>query len=278
MTEESICRFAPVSTAPDVIQILHFVYETQNQLLPQRRLDSMFRVCLAEKGTATLTCGGKQQAIAPGDVFFTFPATPYSLQGSADFRYYYISFMGIRGGMLLEQLQVNSRRNVFSGLDELLPFWDSALKQAAQRTDLAGESVLLYTLLQISQRVSAEEKESGFARNVMLVKKYMDDHFADPELSVASISQNFSYNPKYISAAFKKQYKVGMQEYLTGLRINHACALMQQGYTSVNDIAGLCGYGDALYFSKVFRKQMQSNPRQYIKMLKSAQKNDRGNG
>ena len=64
------------------------------------------------------------------------------------------------------------------------------------------------------------------------------------------ISAAFSYHKKYLSAAFKKQFKVGVWEYLNIVRLNHAFALMENGHTSVQTIASLCGFNDALYFSR----------------------------
>ena len=101
-----------------------------------------------------------------------------------------------------------------------------------------------------------------------MIKQYLDDHFADPGLTLEMLGEQFNYHPKYLSTVFKKQFRVGVREYLNTIRINHACALMEQGYSSVKDIAALCGYRDQMYFSRVFRSQMKTAPRDHIRQLK----------
>ena len=56
-----------------------------------------------------------------------------------------------------------------------------------------------------------------------------------------------------------------MVEYLQSLRIQHACAMMEQGFTAVADIASHCGFDDPQYFSKVFKRHLGLTPTQYIR-------------
>ena len=46
---------------------------------------------------------------------------------------------------------------------------------------------------------------------------------------------------------------------------------MQQGITSVQNVAALSGYRDPLYFSRVFKKKMGVSPTQHIRQLKAQQ-------
>jgi AraC-like DNA-binding protein len=45
--------------------------------------------------------------------------------------------------------------------------------------------------------------------------------------------------------------------------------MLKQGFTSVSDVALRCGYPDAQYFSKVFKRRMNLSPREYIASVKS---------
>ena len=95
-------------------------------------------------------------------------------------------------------------------------------------------------------------------------KKYIDDNFTDPGLSLNSIGKELQYNPKYISGLFKEKMGIGINEYINTARCQQACTLIDQGLSCVKEISALSGYNDALYFSKVFKKRIGVSPKQYI--------------
>ena len=57
---------------------------------------------------------------------------------------------------------------------------------------------------------------------------------------------------------------MGIAKYLNTIRIQQACMLMEQGVTSIRDLALSCGFKDPLYFSKVFKGKMKVSPKSYI--------------
>lgn len=263
---EPICRFVVTPKAPDVIHIIHFVYETSMGGCTHNRLETAYKLGLVASGSAEVICQGKKESLQPGDLFFSFPAVPYTMETSEDFTYLYVSFMGLRANMLLDRLKINGNHFVFRGFSSLLPLWVDAVQSAQVMPELAAESVLLFTLMKLANTICLEEevKVNQTARNMLLIKKKIDEEFATSELTVAALAAENGYHEKYISTCFKKYFKMGIQEYITQLRINRACVLMEQGYTSVKDISALCGYSDAMYFSKVFRSKMGMPPRAYI--------------
>ena len=60
---------------------------------------------------------------------------------------------------------------------------------------------------------------------------------------------------------------VAFSEYLREMRMKHAIFLIENGVFSVKNVALLCGYKDALYFSKLFVKQVGTSPTEYIKQV-----------
>lgn len=268
--DNSICRFAPASKAPDVIQIIHFVYESSMGSLIHKGLETAYKTGLVASGSAEITCYGQKALLQPGDLFFAFPATPYTLETSEDFTFLYVSYLGLRANQFLDRLKINPQRFVFPGYETLLPFWWDAIQSAEVLPELAAESVLLHALMKLGNALYPAESShtTQTTATMLLVKKAIDESFASPELSAKTLSEQFGYHRKYICSTFKKHFKVGIQDYLTQLRVNRACLLMGQGYSCIKDIAALCGYVDPMYFSKVFRKKMGVSPRAYMQTLK----------
>ena len=72
----------------------------------------------------------------------------------------------------------------------------------------------------------------------------------------------------YLRKLFKKEMGVTPLEYMTNLRMKKAetllVAMWGRDY-SVAEIGALCGYDDALYFSRVFKKYFGCSPTAFAK-------------
>ncbi|MBR1957939.1 MAG: AraC family transcriptional regulator, partial [Tidjanibacter sp.] len=53
----------------------------------------------------------------------------------------------------------------------------------------------------------------------LIVKKYIDDHFHEPDLSLERLSAELQYNRTYLSATFKKAMGIGISTYMSQIRI-----------------------------------------------------------
>ena len=179
----------------------------------------------------------------------------------------YISFVGTRGYELISKLGISCSKFIFRDFSDLIPLWKNGLSTCEEYTDIVSESVLLYTFSAIGNRFHTDCKDAKNINYIASVaKKYIDDNLTDPYLTLDSVSKNFNYNPKYLSTVFKKAVGIGFREYLSMIRIQYACTMMQHGYTSVSDISRMCGYSDSHYFSNVFKKRIGLSPTQYIEM------------
>ena len=269
---DNVCRFIPMHPAPDVIQIINFVYEASgaiNSVAP--KISAVYRIHYVTEGSATVQCGSLRCRVKAGDIFFILPGVPYVIEGDGELKYYYISYLGLRANILSERLGISSRNFVFEGFFDVLNIWEQGVAVSDKNIDLAGESVLMYTFSRIGERANTEKEQifSAVSNRFLLVKKYIDDNFSDCDFSLEKLSREFSYNKKYLSNAFKKQYKIGIVEYVNTVRINHACILMDQNYTSVSDVAYLCGYADPMYFSRIFKLKMKMSPTEYMRKNKN---------
>lgn len=97
--DNNICKFVPTRGSADQINTVNFVYET---VIPQRNqfiTKSTYMMYLVTEGRGRLCHTQKSSDIAKGDLFFTFPSTPFAIEVSdSNLNYLYISFLGIRGG------------------------------------------------------------------------------------------------------------------------------------------------------------------------------------
>lgn len=266
--DNNICHFIPYHKDYHSIHTITFVYETHIQAYDALKIESTYKMYYVCSGTGVFHALGQSQPLSQGDIFFTFPATPFCIESVGNFTYSYISFLGSRSNMIMEKLKISNNNFLFHDCEEIYAFWEKGLKMNCELTDLISESVLLYTFSFLGTKLFDYNGHNGTGDNtVSVIKKYIDDNFSDARFSLDKMARELGYNKKYISFIFKKKMDIGVIEYLSTIRIQNACTMMQQGATSVNDIATYCGYNDPQYFSRVFKNKMGMAPRLYIKAL-----------
>ena len=221
------------------------------------------------KGTGALHTTLRISPLSAGDVFFTFPGSCYAIEPKQDFSYMYISFVGLRGNRIMESLNIHTGNCLFHNAHEIRDFWEKGIRSNRKVVHLMSESVIMYTFAFLGNRFLPDSDKSKGHHSVDVIKKYVDDHYADHDFSLEVMHVALSYNKKYISHIFKKHFGVGIIEYLNTIRIQNALTLIQQGFTSVNDIADRCGYSDSHYFSKIFKARIGIAPAKYIMSLQS---------
>lgn len=270
MKDNNICKFIPVHHSESIMNTINFVYETKEQSFDKLKISAVYIMNFVTEGKGWLHMAGSRYELEAGDIFFVLPAVPYCIESQENFKYLYISYIGIRANILMERLKIDSRHLLFKNFQTLHGFWQNALEISnLGNIDMLSESVLLYTFSMIENEITEPGCLAKGANSVLLIKKYIDENFSDTDMSLEKISREFSYNKKYISTAFKKQMKAGVCEYLNTVRIQNACTLIEQGFTCVKDIAFLCGYTDQMYFSKIFKKKLGASPREYMLNMSS---------
>lgn len=92
--------------------------------------------------------------------------------------------------------------------------------------------------------------------------KYIHDNFRE-RLTLEMVASKVYVNPKYFSHIFKKEMNVSFTEYVTSLKIDHACTLLKTTDYHAYRISIECGFSDPSYFNRVFCSQMNMTPQTY---------------
>lgn len=260
--KNNICKF--------ITQKSHAHMETANFVFEQN-VEGRYSASDPHTNAVYLVVGGRGRlctdtgawGLAAGHVFFTFAHVPFTIENGDQIRYMYISFSGGRGDELLARFGISPAHCLFEGYEGLLGFWQSAIVRADQQNlDLISESVLLYTLGAMTPPQTSAEQSV-----VTEVLRYIEENFTDSELNLTAVAEALGYSSKYISRIFRAAQGVTFSAHLTHVRVRHATFLMEQGVTSIKNVALLCGYRDPFYFSNVFKTVTGTSPREYIQKL-----------
>ena len=91
---------------------------------------------------------------------------------------------------------------------------------------------------------------------------YIKAHFSQ-EMSVEELAQSAYMSKSNFYAAFKKQMKMSPIAYLNQFRLSIAADRLTESGGSIKEIGSLVGFGDPLYFSRLFKKMYGVSPKEY---------------
>ena len=117
--DANICKFIKFRPVADTINTINFVYETEDQTGLDHRTDSVYKVHYVTSGACKLHTRHGTNNLSAGDIFFTFPSAPYTIEPVSDLKYLYISYLGMRANKIMEQLKINTKNCVFVKYPEI---------------------------------------------------------------------------------------------------------------------------------------------------------------
>lgn len=91
---------------------------------------------------------------------------------------------------------------------------------------------------------------------------FLQTHFRE-KLTLDQVAQAASVSRNTCLSCFRRVLGLSPMEYLTQRRLEYALHLLLTSDLPVAQVAEACGFGDASYFGKRFRKQMGLTPSQY---------------
>lgn len=133
-----------------------------------------------------------------------------------------------------------------------------------------GKEVLLdlyiQELLTLLYRYKCERKSviQESDKIVYTISEYIGQNYGQ-DITLKSLSKNFAISEGYLSRKFKAVSGLGVNQYITYVRISHAEKLLRDSGLSVTEIAEKCGFCGSTYFSSVFRKVKGVPPLTYRK-------------
>ena len=107
-----------------------------------------------------------------------------------------------------------------------------------------------------------------FSAPVEHIRNLIINNYAECNFALDEQIRTMPFHYDYLRKLFKKEMGVTPLEYLTQMRMKKAemmlTAMWGSDY-SIAEIGQLCGYEDALYFSRVFKKHFGSSPSEFAK-------------
>ena len=114
----------------------------------------------------------------------------------------------------------------------------------------------------IEASTTRRESEQDEVR-MQKVLGYIDQHLSD--LDMTDLSGQLGFSDGHFSRWFSAMMGVSPKRYVIQKRVEAATRLLLFGGQNIEAVARQCGYDDALYFSRIFKKYTGLSPRDYRK-------------
>lgn len=221
-------------------------------------------------GYGTVTVNGKTFPITPGDCYVLLPGV--SVIYTTDKKEPRTGLWCVIDGLPLEHHFKNTGisaetpflpREVFPEVRE----WMEKMVDSWQREDYGArllQTACIYGILgALNRNKRNPAKEYLIEKAIGLMEtKYTE------ALNVTDLAQQVGMARAYFSTRFKEEIGMTPHEYLTALRIQKACLLLESGEEhSIEEIAYLVG-SDPKNFSRQFKQHTGKTPLQYKRTLK----------
>ena len=253
------------------LSVLMFGYECcRVDKTPQEYKKAHYSLHYVVSGKGTFQTGGKSYTVLPGQMFYMHPMTlvHYAPDPEDPWTYLWFEINGIKARELVDLAGFSVKNPVYTcQSEEILPVLYRLF--SAPANDMALEYHTLGLVMEalalvIDERAPAQKKKTvRKAEHVQRAVTYIDANFTVNQLSLKTVASYLFLNSAYLSRIFKEVTGVSVSKYITSMRIQRACMLLEQGGMTVKDIARQVGYRNVNFFSKEFKKHRGIAPGHY---------------
>lgn len=227
----------------------------------------LLECCTDGEGSVTINgktffvSAGVCYALMPGDVVSHYSNPSNVRQG------FWCAIDGDTIGPLLAQLGITSENPCFPpALYPRIHYWLEQLVLHWERTDAGAPMRQLSCLYGLLGELleSCPRPLSGTA--VDRAVGYMQTNYPEA-LTVDSIAAQAGLERTYFSETFKKHTGLTPYRYLTRLRLQKACHLLDTRRYSISEVAYLVGL-EPHNFARLFKKEIGSTPQEYVRHVR----------
>jgi AraC family transcriptional regulator, arabinose operon regulatory protein len=230
---------------------------------------AIFIYCV--KGQGWYEIENSRQEVQPAHLLVVPPGTPHTYGANERYPWtiFWVHLKGDNLRALLGELGITRARPVLPlGEDaELLALFEQALDvlehgYATPRLLYASQIVQHLIALMIWDRHRNWTGTPDAAQKVAQSIAYMKLHLDQPA-TAASLAALANLSESHYRFLFKRQTGYAPLDYFIRLRMHKACQLLDTSNLTVKEIGMAVGYGDAFYFSRVFKTVYELAPTQY---------------
>lgn len=234
----------------------------QHLSVPSREEDGFIYLL---SGSAVYSCFNKEFYVEAGDVFYLSKGSSYEIAVTQfPFTYICINFLFEKdtdSRFDCEVFKFKSSKSLESPFIKAKGLWQAL--GVAER--IMCRSVLLQIYSDIVKNELYTYVPYSKIQKMQTIIFEIEKSYADPDISVASLSEIYGSSEAHFRRTFQQIYKLSPQKYISELRLSKAKELLLDTDIPINKVAEKCGFASTYYFDRVFKSANGITPMQYRK-------------
>ena len=204
-------------------------------------------------GRGEFEIDGKRLVAREGDVVFIPAGKPYKVEYS--FSDFIVVHLPACNYTEAEVIEVGDRKAIEALFVRLHDNW-----KLNHRVNPAKSCV--YDILH-RLSISSSGPHSYHGSEAEKCLRYLEEHFCDGDMSVETLCRRTYISRSSLQRYFKHNFDTSPKQYILMLRMKRAMELLSQSDRTIAEIAADCGFGDAKYFSRIFKQTYGSSPSRF---------------
>ena len=135
--------------------------------------------------------------------------------------------------------------------------WNKSRRTLAEKEEEAEQS-RASEISALESSLAPTREPSVFESQLL---SFIEAHYSESDLNTDTIAAAMAMSRTALFERVKQELHTTPASLLLDVRIAHATDMLKSGEKPVTEIAWLCGFSDARYFSKVYKKQTGISPR-----------------
>lgn len=246
-------------------------------------------------GNAIHEIDGKRYDVKRGDLFIVNMHTPHVFYQNEDAKEPFVAYdlmftldffdQSITGNHYLEKLNDSFMfYSLFHDSGHYVPYFNVSGSTHAMFGELFNKiylehrgtergyiemiraylSQLIVSILRLQDSTEGDSDKRHTEQMVGYICEYIKEHFNE-RMSVKSLAEKVYVNADYLGRVFRNSTGITIGAMIQKTRIEQVCHRLNTTKAPVSEIAAECGFDDAKFFYKVFKKQMGVLPGEYRK-------------
>ncbi|KRF02323.1 hypothetical protein ASG89_25095 [Paenibacillus sp. Soil766] len=124
---------------------------------------------------------------------------------------------------------------------------------------------MLQIVVELLRVPSGEAMETSHLVKLEELRQWIQQHYSS-DCSNTALAARANWNEDYLAKLFKAAFGLTPNKYVQSVRLREAKRLLRESALSIEEIAGLMGYADLHYFSRLFSQREGIPPREYRRL------------